>query len=443
MYDGLTDFNFNYTAIAPALAESWTTNANASVWTFHLRKGVKFHDGTPFTSTAVKETFEYYVSSKSPWSFLLPAVFTVDDSDPLTAIVSSPKPAPDLGRNQILIRIISPSLLAKGKAAIGKTPVGAGPYRFISWQPGRQITTESFDGYWGGAPRLKNLVYIPILEEASRIIALEAGDVDIVTKVDPVQMLNLRKNPSFGVSSTKSWLSGQLDVITTEKPCTDVRVRQALLYGIDRQAIVKDIFLGQAGVLDAVQPPGVYGTRQPKTIYPYNPKKSISLLKAAGYGSGAAINMCEFAGIRILGEQVMEAINGMLPSAGFESSLDIEDPGVANDDLFSAHPKHQIFHIEAGEVTGGPLHVDINDVAAISDYTKNPTMNSLTTKLVTTPDGPARLQVMGQLIDLIAVELPWIPLYWVTLSDVFTSRLHGYQSPRDGYMPNFTYAYLK
>ena len=436
VYDGLIHWNKNYTRLVPALATAWKHNANATVWDFTLRKGVTFHDGEPFNSTAARKSIEYY--KDKTWGLVWANLTKIDDSDPYRLRVTFSAPSPDLERNQTMARMISPKLIAED--AVGKRAVGTGAYRWVTWKKGSHVALEANPDYWGPAgPNLQGIELRFIGDMTSAITALTAGDLDLVMKVPPKQLATLKRNPKFKTFTDTSWIEGHLVFRCDQEPVSDVRVRQACAYAIDRKAIVNKVLLGQATVADSPLPPGTYGRVIPPTRYSYNPAKAKALLAAAGHPDGVEIGLVVFAAIRVLGEEVGQAVAAQLSEVGIKTNLEILEAGVAVKDLLDLKPKNQVFHAEYGYVNGGPFHFTIGTALGHPQY-KGAALTKVIQKLSTTPDGPLRLKLLASAQNQFMKELPHLPLYHLKLSDVFRTDLQGYRGAKEGYLPVFTTA---
>jgi peptide/nickel transport system substrate-binding protein len=340
-----------------------------------------------------------------------------------------------------IARMISPKLIAEN--AVGKRAVGTGAYRFQTWKKGSHVALDANPNYWGNVgPNLEGIELRFIADQTAAITALTAGDLDLVMKVPPKQLATLKKNPKLRASTDTSWIEGHLVFRTDQKPVSDARVRQACAYAIDRNAIVEKVLLGQATVANTPLPPGTYGRVTPPTRYSYNPEKAKALLQAAGYPDGVEIGLVVFAAIRVLGEEVGQAVAAQLSDAGIKTNLDILEAGVAINDLLAKKPKHQVFHAEYGWANGGPFHFTIGTALGHPQY-KGAALTKMIQQISTTPDGPKRLRLLAQAQNLFMKELPHLPLYHLTLSDVFRSDLVGYRNPKEGYLPVFTAARYK
>ena len=440
VYGGLVNWDPTYTKLIPDLATSWKSNPDATEWTFMLRSGVTFHDGTPFDSTAARKTIEYYKGKT--WGLVWANLVKIDDSNPQVLRVFFSKPAPDLARDQSLVRMISPKLIAA--KAVAKQMVGTGPYRFKAWNKGQSIILEANPSYWDkGHPFIQEIQFLTIADKTAAVNALKAGDVDVIMKVDPKQLQALAKDPRFGVASNRSWLQGWLFFKWNLTPTNDVRVRQAIAYAVDLPTITKEVMLGQAKPAPSPLPYGTYGWVNPPTRYPYNPTKARALLKAAGYGSGLSLKMGSQAGVLILGDEVSQAVVGQLSEVGINVKLDIMEPGLLATEIASNHATHHLFHAEFGWVDGSEFHFTVGNALSYTSATTKQLqkIQAIVDKTTTTPDGSQRLQYLAALQNEFMQELPYLPMYDATLSDVFQANIKGYSNPRDGYLPYFGNAY--
>ena len=435
IYDGLLQWNTAESLLVPALATSWTSNSNATEWTFKLRPGVTFQDGTPFNSSAMKATFSHYLPGS--WGFLLGTMTKVDDSDPLVLKVSFSAPNPDFGRNLTFIKAMSPTLIQQKAAA--KRAVGTGPFQWGEWVHGQKITLTASTSYWGSPePYLDGIDLVTVTDENARVNGLESGSLNLIMRADPHDLPSLASNRKVGLSGGPSWLELHLTFRCDQPVTSDVRVRQAIAYGVDRATIVKDVLLGQGTVAPSPVPIGCYGHTTPATSYSYDPDKARALLKAAGYSKGLTLKMGAGSQIYAL---VGEAMVAQLSNAGINVVFDVEDPGVLVADLGAKKPKHDLFILTYGWVNGGPFHFDTGLVLAHPQY-KGPALSALVHKCNTTPDGPARLGYLAQAQELFMQQIPHLPLYYANNTDAFSASVHGYVYPKDAYQPVFANTYF-
>jgi peptide/nickel transport system substrate-binding protein len=276
----------------PSLAESWTMSKDGRTWEFVLRKGPRFHNGDPVTAEDVKFSFERYKGAAAP--ILKERVAQVEVVDPGRVRFHLREPWPDFmtfyGTSASGAAWIVPKKYIEkvGEDGFKKHPIGAGPYRFVSFQAGVELVLEAFDGYWRKTPAVKRLVMRSIPDESTRAAALKRGEVDIVYFLNGPIADDVRRTPGLTLNATRTngvfWLMfpEQWD---PKSPWHDRRVRLAASLAIDRQAINEAESLGFSGPTGnivprhqefalAIDPP------------PYDPKRAKALLAEAGYPGG-------------------------------------------------------------------------------------------------------------------------------------------------------------
>lgn len=436
VYDGLMEFDREYAELTGALATKWESAPDAKEWIFTLRDGVTFHDGEAFDSTAARKTLEYY--KDKTWGLTVANLAEIDDSDPLTLRVMFSQPAPDFARDQTIVRMMSPKLIAEDAAS--KRAVGTGPYKFVKWNKGQSIILEANNDFWGKGPYFETIELRAIGDQTAAISALTSGEIDVVMKAPPRQTEDLSRHPNLQAITKPSWLEGHLIIRASMDPTSDVRVRQAIAWALDREAIVKNVLLDQATVATSPMPRDTYGKIDPETAYSRDLERARALLAQAGHPDGVSFKMAVWAGIRVLGEEVAQAVVGQLADAGINVDLDILEPGVATQDLVAKKPKYHVHHAEYGWANGGPFHFTLGTALGHAQYTGKE-LTALVEKVKTTPDGPERLAALADTQELFMQELPHLPLYHLTLSDLAVSSLRGYTNPKDGYFPAFQQAY--
>ena len=398
VYEGLVAWNEDFSDLVPSLATEWSSNADASEWTFKLRDDVFFHDGSKFDAAAAKATIQHYDPATTNWGFLFSGITDIDDSDPGTLIIKFSAPSPDIGRNQSFVKMISPALLAQGTPELdaASQPVnqqasgGTGPYVWGSRAPGTSVTLAANPSYWqqGAGPYYQTVELDSIADTDAALTALQAGNVDILPRIAPLQLQRVTGDANLAVSTVPSWLVIHLIFRTDQAPLTDVRVRQAIAYGIDRQSIIDEVLLGQAQLATSLMPPGTYGRAEPTTTYPFDPDKAKALLAEAGY-DGTQIKLAS--GNNAPFPLVGQAIASQLADVGVNLVAEAMEPGVAvNDTLISETPGHTILLSTYGWVNGGPFHFNVRTVVNHPHYTGADVVD-MVDKVNTTPDGPERL----------------------------------------------------
>jgi peptide/nickel transport system substrate-binding protein len=442
MYEGLIGFNEHYD-LAPSLATSWRSSDDAREWTFELRDGVTFHDGAPFDASAVKRSLEYYARRTSGYAFAVGAIAVIDDSHPRVVKVRYRDPFPDLARNCTLIRIISPKLLAGADAAVearvATSPSGTGPFRFGARRQGQSISVQANARHWGKGPYIETLEFRVIPQQSAEVSALQAGDTGLIMQVPPLNARTLGQNGgAVAVDTADTWTTVVLDMNTSAKPFDDLRVRQALAYAIDRRTLVEKVLLGQAEVADGVVPTGVYGYKAPATTYAFDSGKARQLLQQAG-AVGASVGLA-VSSEAVLGGELGQAIVAQLNDAGFNAKLSVLDNATYVKDLFSPTPRYDAHVVELGWLTGGPLHFAFGSFSVPTHFADK-RFAALTAKIGAVADGAERVAAIGAAIDLLAQQLPSLPLWVPKRTDAFEHEVAGYSAPKN-VTPLFDGAYL-
>ena len=276
----------------PCLAESWTMSKDGRTWEFVLRKGVRFHNGEPVTAEDVKFSFERYKGAGAP--LFKDRVREVQVVDPGRVRFHLNEPWPDFmtfyGTSASGAAWVIPKKYFEkvGEDGFRKAPVGAGPFKFVSFQPGVELVLEAFEGYWRKTPSVKRLVIRSVPEESTRAAALKRGEVDIVyfingpiaeevRRTSGLTLTAMRTNGVFFIEFPEQWTAGS--------PWADRRVRLAASLAIDRQAINEAESLGFSGITGNFIPRH-QEFALPIDAHPYDPKRARALLAEAGYPNG-------------------------------------------------------------------------------------------------------------------------------------------------------------
>lgn len=274
--------------VAPGLAASWAVSPDGKTYTFALRQGVRFHDGTPFDCAIVQFS---YNRARGPESVnaqkeLFAPIADVACPDPHTAVITLNRPDAaflfGMGWGDAV-------MVAPNSAAGNQThPIGTGPFRFIDWVKGDRVEMERFEGYWGAKPKLAHVTFKFVADPAAAAAALLAGDIDAFTNFPAPEVLaQLRADSRFAVVIGATEGKTILALNNARKPFDDIRVRRALAYAIDRKALVQATMSGLGTVIGSHYTPNDPGFIDLAGVYPYNPKRARSLLAEAGVAQGA------------------------------------------------------------------------------------------------------------------------------------------------------------
>ena len=277
--------------LAPSLAEAWSASDDGLIYEFNLRDGITFHNGEPVTAEDVKFSYERYRGSSS--QALKDHVASVETPTPKRVLFKLKQPWPDfmtLYTSATAASWIVPKKYVEqvGDEGFKKAPIGAGPYRFVSFTPGLELTMEAFDQYWRKKPSVKRLILKVIPDEATRLAALKRGEIDIVYSIRGELAEELQRTKGLTLKPTviqaPFWLyfADQWD---PKSPWHDVRVREAASLAIDNNGINQALTLGHSKVTGSIIPYTFDQYWQP-TAPVYDPVKAKKLLAEAGHAAG-------------------------------------------------------------------------------------------------------------------------------------------------------------
>lgn len=287
VFDGLVQLQPDYTP-KPALAESWE-NPDPNTWIFHLRKDVKFQDGTPLTAEDVKFTYDTILDEKlaSPSRAFYTPIKNIEVVDDNTVKFTLDQPySPFL--SYLTMSIVPKALVEKDPAAFANNPVGTGPYKLTEWKRGDTLTFQANPDYWGGAPKIKNVLFKIVPDNSARTVALEAGDLDLIqSPLSPQDVTRLQAEGKFDVERIPAAGYTYVNLNCADPILSDVKVRQALSYLLNREDITNTIYKGIGQVAKGPIPPGMWAYTDDLPSYEYNPEKAGQLLDEAGWKLGA------------------------------------------------------------------------------------------------------------------------------------------------------------
>ena len=322
--EGLVTVKPGTTKIVPDLATSWKGTNGGKRWTFTLRKGVKFHDGTAFNAQAVCANFNRWYNfppafqpdSVSYYYYTVfggyrnPAQGIPGPKDGLysscqavgasTARINLRRPSASFIAALSLpsLSMQSPTALKRYKADQGtlsadgvlrptgtyatEHPTGTGPFKFKSWRIGDKLVLERNNAYWGKKAKLKQVILKAIPDNAARLQALQSGEIDGYNLVEPQDIPTIKRNSGLKIIDRPAFNVGYVTINAAQPPMNRLIVRQAVAHGLDRAAVVNSFYGGRAQVATQFMPPQLFGWAKDVKKYPYNPARSRQLLQQAG-----------------------------------------------------------------------------------------------------------------------------------------------------------------
>ena len=294
IYDGLVRYKSGTLQPEPSLAKSWTISKDGKTYTFKLREGVTFHDGTPFNAEAVKFNFDrmldkdnkYHDTGPFPLAFFFSDVDKVKVVDDHTVEFDLKKPyAPFLSNLAYPTGlIVSPAAVKKYGKDFGRHPVGTGAYEFKQWDSNSKVVVAKNPDYWDGPPKLDAVVFRPITDANTRVAEMLSGGIDVMVEVPPDSLKQFKDNPQFKIHEQAGPHVWFLILDTKSGPFKSKKIRQAVNYAINKKAIVDDVLQGTATVA-AGPTPKAFAWAHDDSLkpYPYDPEKAKALLKEGGY----------------------------------------------------------------------------------------------------------------------------------------------------------------
>ncbi|WP_186673626.1 ABC transporter substrate-binding protein [Sporosarcina sp. BP05] len=339
LYETLLNFGEQDTTINPGLATEWEPSEDGLTYTFKLREGVKFHDGTDFNADAVVKNFERWANGdaeKFPYYSSMFGGFKGDEGHVIDSVTAD-------GENTVLIKltrsqapflkniamsmfaIASPTAFELGDDQFERNPVGTGPFKFVEWKPNETITIEKFDDYWDeGLPKLKKIIFQSFPDNSARLNALMAGGIDLADGINPSDGKSIEDNEKLQLFERPSMNVGYLGLTVTRPPFDKKEVRQAINYAIDKQSIIDSFFEGRANVAKNPMPPSISGYNEDVEGYEYNPEKAKELLKSVGLEDGFEMDLWAMPVPRPYmpdGKKVAEVIQKNLADIGITAKI--------------------------------------------------------------------------------------------------------------------------
>ncbi|HET9342180.1 MAG TPA: ABC transporter substrate-binding protein [Candidatus Eremiobacteraceae bacterium] len=337
--EGLTRYKPGSFAVEPALAVSWTHDGSGTVWTFHLRQGVKFQDGSPLDAAAVKFNFDrwrlksdpyhkggdftYYESQFGGFPGIIRDVKAVS---PSVVEIDLTKPSAPLLANLAMpsFSISSPRAIQNEGEDYSQHPVGTGPFEVAEWVHDDHITLRAYGDYWGGKPKVATVVLKDIPTADSSLLSLQKGEIDGWEYPTPESLPQIEKDPDLRVYREPANNTMFLAMNELKQPFDDVLVRRAISESIDATAIVQHFYDPGAFAATEFLPPVVWPSGV-KTSYPYDPAGARRLLAQAGYPNGFSTTLWFMTTPRPYlpePERVAEAIQADLKAIGIDAKLE-------------------------------------------------------------------------------------------------------------------------
>jgi len=427
IYDGLVRYTDGKLEVEPALAKSWDISSDGTVYTFNLRSGIKFHDGSDFNADAVKFNFDrmlnkdhpYHNTGPFPLSFFFSAIKSVDVVNANTVKFTLNEPyAPFLSNLAYPTGlIVSPAGVKKHGKDFGRNPSGTGPFKFNEWKSNERVVVDKNSGYWDGKAGTDAVVFRPITDANTRVAEMLSGGIDMMVEVPPASLSKFGGS-KFSVVEQAGPHVWFLILNAKEGPFANKKVRQAANYAINKQAIVNDVLEGTAAIAAGPTPPAfAWAYNNSLQPYPYDPAKAKALIKEAGV-EGAKLTF-----------YVTEGGSGMLDPVAMGTAIQADLKAVG----FDVEIKTFEWNSFLGEVNPGlEGKADMAEMAWMtndpdtlpflalrteswpdkggfnSGYYSNPKVDELLNKARSSTDQAERAKLYQEMQEIVQEDAPWV-----------------------------------
>jgi len=440
IYNRLYTFDENMEPLHDLVVKD-AVSEDGTTWTFDLRPGVTFHDGTPCDAAAVKYTIERMQKGVGNQKALYSMIKEVEVKSPTRVVMVTKGLFPAL-RNNLAhpdAAIVPPTADKKLGKDFGKRPVGAGPYKFVEWLTGDHLTLVRNDQYYGPKPYFREIVFKFVPDAMTRVLMTDSGQADVALRVPPTDIAMLKANKSLTITHVMG-RSIYFALNNAKPPFNDIRVRQAANYAVDKQAICDKVLLGAAhpshSLVEAVNYTINAG------YYPYAPEKAKALLKEAN-AVGAKIVLLTPTNRYTLDTEVAQAVAGYLRAAGFN----VEVNAVGDWPSFTDKARHGEFNLHMlgwGGSTGDPdnafriqLHSsNAGKVWNCGSY-KNPKVDKLIESGAKEFDLKKRARIYADIQKIVWDDAPWLFLHRLSIFIVSDSHVQGIKVLPGTEMPYF------
>lgn len=449
IYDTLVRFRPGTTEIEPALAESWEVAADGLTYTFRLRTGVTFHDGSPLTADAVLFSLERQRDPAHPmhgvggaWKYwsnmgMSKVVAAVEKAGDATVVIRLQAPnAPFLSiLTMPFCSIVHPASAEKWGEDFGRHPVGTGAFSFASWEPNQKIVLERNASYWGGAPPLDGIIYRVIPEPNTRLLELQGGQIHGCDNPSPFQVTAVRGQAAIQVVTRPGMNVGYLAMNTQKKPFDDLRVRQAVAHAVDKKALIDRLYEGMGVPAKNPFPDTVWGYADDVEDYVLDPARSKALLAEAGYPQGLDATLWAMPNPRPYmpsPSKVAESLIADLAAAGIRAKMVTYDwatylakveEGEHDMALLGwsadyADPDNFLYPLLSKEATEKPA----TNIA----FWRDDAYSELVAKAKVTLERPAREELYRKAQHLFHEQAPWVPLAHSQQIVLLSSQVSGF-----------------
>lgn len=417
MIEPLVEVSYTRREYFGVLAESWEFQGKK--WVLRLRKGVRFHDGSPFTAKDVIHSMNRIRNDKqSLQASNFADVTETQAPDDYTVIVTTEIP------NAVFLDRLSNRFMISKAAAdkygdqADQYAIGTGPYKFVSWQRDGNLVMTRNDNYWGPKPAIKEIVIKKVGEDAARVAGLLAGQGDVINNVPVEEIARLEKHPRVRAEKVEGVRMYFLAMNVTHKPFDNKLVRQALNYAVDPMAVIKYIYEGNGYVMNGPIGSNVIGYDSKVKRYPYDPKKAKELLAKAGYANGVEVKLYFSPDRYPKAREVCQVIADQLLKAGVKVELVSQEFVIFWGKEGVNGGKLPFYYVGRPAIDADTVYDQYfrSGTTKRSEY-KNPEFDRLIDEEQKTGDPKKRIAILQEASRILMEDVPLVPLY--TLAEIY------------------------
>jgi peptide/nickel transport system substrate-binding protein len=449
IHDGLVRYKPGTVDIEPGLAKSWDVSPDGLTYTFHLRTGVKFHDGTPFNATTFVQTIDRqlkkddpaYINNTGPvegyedTTFGSVASYSAIDAD--TVQFKMKEASADFLYSLAMVwnGVVSYPAAVKWGKDFRNHPVGTGPFIFREWKSRDQIILDANPDYWKGKPKVDHIVFKEYPDAQAALLALQRGETQIMGDVATQVVPALKADKDLVVLTQPGLTVNGMGMPNEIPPFNDKRVRQALNYAVDKAAINKALYGGLAAPLNSPIPEAQWGHDASLKGYAYDPAKATQLLKAAGVKLPLQVELLTYnspRGYNPAGADLAVALQGYFKKVGIEADIRKTDMGA------------YLGQVRSGKYTGmflvgwsgdngdpdnfvGELWGSYKMPVGDTSHYKNPEVDAMMLAAKREVDHDKRIQMYHKIQAMILDDAPWVFVNSTLQIRAAHKDVHGFQ----------------
>lgn len=443
----LVQINAETLEIEPLLAESWEIAEDGVTWTFNLREGVAFHDGSTLTAADVVASISRVIDPENGMGRAndLREITSIEAVDDLTVQITTGAPSGTLLRALALdsASVLSAASIEEFGEDIGWNPVGTGPFKYDAHVAEQSVSLVPNDAYWGEVPTVAGVKFITVPEATTRLTMLETGEADIIVDVPGFEIERLRSTEGVELIEKPNTRLGHVGINVTQAPFDNPLVRQAVNVAIDREAIVDGILRGVGEPADSIIASTVSGYA-PQDMYAYDPERAKELLAEAGYPDGFTTTIRTPQGRYYMDRETVVAIQAMLGQVGIQAEVEVIDWSTYLTVLREPEGENDTALYWLGWESGtADISVILNtvfDSARIPPngwntmFYSNPEVDELRTAINQEVDHDTRMEMAAEIQSIIMTDAPWAPIYSYVQVTAYDSALSGVE-----YLPTDVY----